>query len=85
MKISTGQPPKATPQDYQQLFEDMPQGRLILEDLVARFGGNPYVRGGVEASRETDYRAGQLRVVSFILDRINRANGAEVSDDAETR
>ncbi len=81
----TGEPPKARPQDYADLFESDPRGALILEDLVARFGGNPYVRGGVEAARETDYRAGQLRVVSYILDQINRANGAEVSDDVEAR
>lgn len=83
MKIVNGEPAKARPEDYQQVFEQSPQGALILEELVARFGGNPYVRGGIEAQRETDFRAGCLRVVSHILDQINRANGAEVSDDAE--
>lgn len=83
MRIESGEQPKATPTDYSDLFERDPRGVLILEDLVARFGGNPYVRGGVEAARETDYRAGQLRVVSYILDRINRANGAEVADDGQ--
>lgn len=83
MKIQTGEQPKATPDDYVAIFEQDPRGALILEELVARFGGNPYVRGGVEAARETDYRAGQLRVVSYILDRINRANGAEVTDDEQ--
>lgn len=77
MKITTGQPPKATPQDYQQLFEDMPQGRLILEELVARFGGNPYVSGGKKGDRETAYRAGRNAVVQFVLAQINRANGAQ--------
>jgi len=83
--LQSGEAPKARPEDYADLFERDPRGALILEDLVARFGGNPYVRGGVEAARETDYRAGQLRVVTYILDQINRANGAEVNDDAETR
>jgi hypothetical protein len=83
MKLVNGEPAKARPEDYQQVFEQNPQGALILEELVARFGGNPYVRGGIEAQRETDFRAGCLRVVSHILDQINRANGAEVSDDAE--
>ena len=74
--ITSGTAPKATADDYQQVFEGHPQGALILEDLVARFGGNPYVRGGLDAQRETDFRAGCLRVVSHILAQINRANGA---------
>lgn len=59
------------------MFEGDPVGSRILEDLVARFGGNPYVKGGLEAQRETDHRAGRLEVVNFILGKINQANGAD--------
>lgn len=79
--IATGQAERPQPDDYRDLFERDARGARLLEDLVQRFGGNPYVRGGVEAARETDYRAGQLRVVTFILDQINRANGATTEND----
>jgi hypothetical protein len=68
----------ATPEDYARCFEGSPAGQVVYEDLVRRFAGLPYVRGGLEADRETCYRAGQNRVVNFILARINQANG--VSD-----
>lgn len=61
---------------YARIFDGTPEGQQILEELVTRFGGNPYVRGGHEADRETCYRAGSNRVVNFILGRINTANGA---------
>ncbi len=65
---------------YSRIFDGTPEGQQILEELVARFGGNPYVRGGHEADRETAYRAGQNRVVNFILGRVNEANGASPTD-----
>ncbi|WP_223621181.1 hypothetical protein [Lysobacter sp. ESA13C] len=64
------------PIDYQRVFEGDPVGVRILEDLVSRYGTNPYVKGGLEAQRETDFRAGRLEVVNFILRKINQANGA---------
>jgi uncharacterized protein (DUF1330 family) len=66
---------------YARIFDGTPEGQQILEELVARFGGNPYVRGGHEADRETAYRAGQNRVVNFILGRVNEANGAPPMGD----
>lgn len=71
------------PEAYARVFDGFPEGRQILEELVARFGGNPYVRGGHEADRETAYRAGQRRVVDFILTRINQANGVHDAPDDE--
>ena len=68
-----------TPEMYARVFDGHAEGALILEDLVARFGGNPYVRGGHEADRETSRKAGNLQVVHFILGKINQANG--VTDD----
>lgn len=69
------------PNAYRRLFEDNADGVAVLEQLIARFGRNPYTPGGVDAARATDYKAGQLEVVQFILRQINRANG--VSDAAE--
>jgi len=66
---------------YLRVFEQHAEGAQVLEDLVARFGGNPYVRGGLEGDRETCYRAGQNRVVNFILGRINAAHGVPTLND----
>jgi hypothetical protein len=70
-------PKPLQPVDYQRVFEGDPVGARILEDLIGRFGGNPYTKGGLEAQRETDRKAGSLEVVNFLLRKINQANGAE--------
>lgn len=67
---------KPDPEMYSRVFENHAEGARILADLIDRFGGNPYVRGGQEADRETAYRAGQNRVVQHILGRLNIAAGA---------
>lgn len=74
---------KVLPEVYARVFENHAEGVLVLEDLVARFGGNPYVKGGLEGDRETCFRAGSNRVVNFILGRINQANGASFEDNDE--
>lgn len=63
------------PSTYQAVFEHDTRGAAILEDLIRRFGRNPYVKGGLEAQRETDYRAGQKAVLDHIIQQINKANG----------
>ncbi|WP_414612250.1 hypothetical protein [Stenotrophomonas pavanii] len=73
----TDQRERVTSEMYARVFENHAEGALILEDLVRRFGGNPYVRGGQEGQRQTDFNAGALSVPTFILNQINRANGAE--------
>jgi hypothetical protein len=65
------------PELYRLIFEESPQGAQILEDLVARFGGNPFVKGGLEGDRQTCFNAGRNEVVQFILRRINQANGVQ--------
>lgn len=69
---------------FARVFEHHAEGAQILEELINRFGRNPYVRGGLEAQRQTDFNAGQNEVVQFILRRINQANGVDtnVSDEA---
>lgn len=68
-------PDQVSPRLYADIFEADNRGAAILEELIQRFGNNPYVRGGHEAERETTYRAGRNSVVQFILGRINQANG----------
>lgn len=74
---------RVTPETYARVFENHADGALILEDLVRRFGGNPYVRGGLDAQRQTDFNAGQLSVPTFILNQINRANGADPNESGD--
>ena len=70
-----------TLKDYADIFEGSPQGQLILEDLVSRFGGSVYVKGGAEAARQTDFNCGQRSVLDFILARISQAQ--EGNEDVE--
>ena len=72
---------QVSPADYKRIFEEMPGGSQVLEDLARRYGREAYVKGGTEGDRETCYRAGQRSVLDFILMQINRADG--VNDDVE--
>lgn len=58
------------------MFVNHAEGAQVLDELVARFGGNPYVKGPLEAQRQTDFNAGKLEVVNFILRRLAQAEGA---------
>ncbi|HDS4827704.1 hypothetical protein QU827_20415 [Citrobacter koseri] len=68
---------QVTPADFKRIFEEMPGGQPVLEELTRRFGRAAYVPGGTEGDRETCYRAGQRSVLDFILREINRADGVE--------
>jgi hypothetical protein len=68
-------PPALPAVAYGRVFENHAEGRQILEELVGRFGKNPYIKGGHEADRQTAFNAGQLDVINFILARINQAQG----------
>ena len=70
---------KAEPVDYQRLFENYPEGAIVLEDLIKRFGGNLFVKGGQEGDRQTAFNLGARAALDFILRQINKANG--VSDE----
>lgn len=72
--------PSASANDYEVLFGSA-AGQLVLDDLVQRFAGKTYVQGGHEAERETCFRAGKREVVEHILRQINRANGAEPTEE----
>lgn len=72
-----------TPEMYTRVFENHAEGKLILDDLVRRFGGNVYVKGGLEGDRETCFNAGSRRVLDFILGKINQASGVDEHEDQE--
>ena len=69
------------PEAYARVFENHAEGRLILDDLTARFGGGIYVKGGLEGDRQTCFNAGRRSVLDFILGRINQANGVETNEE----
>lgn len=66
---------------YARVFVNHAEGAQILDELVDKFGGNPYKPGGLESQRATDFNAGKLEVVNFLLRRINRAAGVASDDD----
>ena len=66
---------------YQRVFEGHAEGALILEDLIKRFGGNLYVKGGEEGRRQTDYNLGRREILDFIVMMTNRANGVDPNAD----
>lgn len=66
----------ATPEDYVQTFGEFRPGQKVLGDLSARFHDrNTYVPGGIEGQRETDRRAAQKEVITFILRRLGQIQG----------
>lgn len=65
------------PEVYARVFDSLPEGKLVLDELIRRFGGNPFTHGGHEGDRATAYKAGGNRVVSFIVARLNQANNVE--------
>ena len=75
------EPTPIPPEAYARVFENHAEGRLIIEDLTARFGGGIYVKGGLEGDRQTCFNAGRRSVLDFILGRINQANGVETDEE----
>lgn len=71
----------ASPETYRQIFGDDLRGQSILEDLHARFGMNPYRPGGLEAQRDTDYRAGGMAVIDYIERRMRQATEPRQDED----
>lgn len=69
--------PMADANDYQLVFGMGKSGPLVLQDLMNRFCQGTYVRGGLEAQRETDFRSGKRAVVEFIIAQIDKANNPE--------
>lgn len=72
-----------TPETYLNVFESHPEGRLILEDLTRRFARPAVCKGGIDAVLETYQRDGQRRVLEYIVNQINRANGVATDQPEE--
>jgi hypothetical protein len=77
-------PPAVTPLMYLELFEQHPTGRLVLDDLIARFTERAVTDGGIDAILKTYQRMGQRRVLDHIVTQINRAQGVEESNNETT-
>lgn len=74
---------RPTPQDYADLFEVDKRGQRILDDLIRRFIRPPVSVGGIDAVLQTYDRAGQRKPLDFIMQQINRANGAPDDNQEE--
>jgi len=70
---------------YARVFEGHHEGVLILEDLVQRFGGRLFVKGGEEGRRQTDFNLGRREVLDFILNQVNRSKGVAPPDDEDSQ
>jgi hypothetical protein len=68
---------------YARVFEDHHEGRVIFEDLVRRYAGALYVKGGRAGERQTLVNLGARRVIDHIVAQINRSKGVpdNVEDD----
>lgn len=75
---------KADPAMYARVFEGHAEGARVLEDLVDRFGGRLYVRGGQDAERQTLVNLGRRQLLDFIVGMVNAANGVEPPPDDDT-
>jgi len=72
--------PLAEPEDYSATFEGFRPGQKVLADLVARFHDRDiYATGGLEGARETERRAAQKDVITFILRRIGQTGEADAA------
>lgn len=72
---------KATPEDYQLIFEDHKVGQKIFEDLLLRFGSLPPKQGGLDRVLNQFEYAGQRRVIDYIALRLDQANGVRSNGD----
>lgn len=58
---------------YRSVFTQNPHGVKILEDLSGIFYDREvYIRGGVDAARQTDFNLGSRHVVRFIYRQIKQ-------------
>lgn len=70
-----------TPADYKLIFEDNKIGAAIFDDLLRRFVKPPVLEGeGTLAVLKTFDRGGQRKPLDWIMQQINRANGAPDDD-----
>lgn len=69
-------PPDLLPPDaYVRVFEHLPDGAQILDELTRVFVRPAKTSGGIDAVLETFRRDGQRSVIEWIVNRINQARG----------
>ena len=76
--------PIVTPEMYAQVFGPGTAGERVLEDLISKFVRPPVFEGGIDGVRKTDFRAGNRRVLDFIMLKINQAGGVMPTHDEES-
>lgn len=74
---------RPTAQDYADIFDVNKTGDRILDDLVIRFGGPKGKSAGIDRILDAHELVGQRRVLDFIVNMINRANGVQVDPPQE--
>lgn len=83
--VPAAKTPQADGPMYHRVFVEHAEGRLVLEDLLARFHDRKiWQPGGNDGARETERRAAQMEVVRFILGRTGQlpeARDQEQGDD----
>lgn len=70
---------------YARVFEGHHEGVLILEDLIRRFGGALFVKGGEEGRRQTDYNLGRRAVLDFIVGQVNLSHSVVPPDEDDSQ
>lgn len=65
---------EADPAMYARVFSENREGQIVLDDLITRFGGALFVKGGEEGRRQTDYNLGRRALLDFIVGRVNQAS-----------
>lgn len=58
---------------YYRVFEQNPDGKLVLELLERQFCRKLWVAGGIEGARQTDFNNGQFSVINHINLMLSRA------------
>ena len=74
---------KPTAETYRLVFDLDPNGRKIIDELVARFKRNAFTSDQDGGERETSRRLGRSEVIDFILNRCNTANDPRYSEHLE--
>lgn len=81
-RVKPAQREIATAEDYAATFVHFKPGQKVLEDLCAKFHDREiHVAGGIEGQRETEKRAAQKNVLSFILRKAGQQIGGNDKDE----
>ena len=66
---------------FKRVFEDHHEGRACLDILVQIFARNAVTTGGIDAILKTYQQDGSRKVLDYILNQINIANGLRGQGD----